>query len=75
MMGYTFGMGGIFMGLVMIIFWVGVISLIVWLFMSLFQKSQQTETDSPLEILRSRYAKGEITKQQFENMKKDVIKT
>jgi uncharacterized membrane protein len=30
------------------------------------------ETESALEILKKRYAKGEITKEQFDLMKKDV---
>jgi putative membrane protein len=30
------------------------------------------ESESALEILRKRYAKGEITKEEFDRMKKDI---
>jgi uncharacterized membrane protein len=34
------------------------------------QEQSQTHTESALEILRKRYARGEISKEQFEEMKK-----
>lgn len=32
----------------------------------------KTERETPLDILEKRYARGEITKDQFEQMKKDI---
>ncbi|MFZ5523987.1 MAG: SHOCT domain-containing protein [Pseudomonadota bacterium] len=35
-------------------------------------KTPEDKSESPLEILKKRYAKGEITKDQFEQIKKDI---
>jgi putative membrane protein len=35
-------------------------------------KSSRDDSETPLNILKKRYAKGEITKDQFEQMKKDI---
>ena len=36
------------------------------------QKEESPVTESALDILKRRYASGEITKEQFEQMKKDI---
>lgn len=66
MMGY--GYGGIFMWLI----WVFVIAAIVYLIVSQGKKRGGPEPESPLDILKKRYARGEITREEFETMKKDI---
>ncbi len=73
MMG-GFGLGGMmFGGLMMLAFWVLVILGVIWLVLTLTRSGQTAAVlpaaNKPLDILRERYAKGEITKEQYEEMK------
>ncbi len=59
----------------MIVFWGLVIVGIVALVRSLSDRrgpAQGSNPESPGEILRRRYAAGELTKEQFEEMKRNV---
>ena len=75
--GWGFGMpwfGMIFMMLFWIAVIVGIIFLIRWLILSTRSKSPGGAAgDSALEILKTRYAKGEINKEEFEEKKKDLL--
>lgn len=64
----------IFTGILMIIFWVGVIWLVVWGIRKLVRGSgnMSNGTLNALDIARERYARGEINKEQFEQYKKDL---
>jgi putative membrane protein len=59
-------------------FWVAIVGLIIYLVVNQGNKSKQIhytpppQQDSPLDILKKRYAKGEISKEQYEQMKKDI---
>ena len=70
--GLGFGMFGIG-ALIMLAFWVLVIGGAVWLVVTLARGGTSTSTQfaagqTPLDVLKARYAKGEITKEQFEEM-------
>jgi putative membrane protein len=75
-MGWGYGMGG-FSSIIMIAFWVaaivGVIFLIRWLVVSTGGSGRSGRAeDTALEILKRRYARGEINKEEFEEKKKDL---
>ncbi|MGB9773038.1 MAG: SHOCT domain-containing protein [Bacteroidota bacterium] len=59
----------------MVLFWIlviiGVVLLVRWI--GLQNKASMTEKESALEILKKRYAKGEISKEEFEEKKKDLV--
>jgi putative membrane protein len=63
--GMMAGMG--WLGMVtMALFWIGIIVLVVWGLSNLFPSRQpQTELDA-LEIVRHRFASGEISREEFE---------
>lgn len=63
-----YGHMGYFGGFGMILFWGAFIWLIIWLL-----KQNKSTSENPIEILKKRYAKGEITKKQYVEMKKDII--
>lgn len=70
MMG-SYGWGW-FMPVVMIIFW----GLVIWGIVALVRyvvSSSNKHKDSAMEILKIRYAHGEINKAEYEEKKKDLI--
>ncbi len=73
--GMMSGLGGIFM----ILLWIVIIGLGVWLVSSLVSRTNSqppsnsvTLSESALDILKKRYARGEITKEQFEEMRRTL---
>lgn len=81
MMGYgdwnnmTGGWGGLGFGWIfMIIFWILIILGVIALIRYLAATGQDTKgkDKTPVEILKERYAKGEITKKEFGEIKRDL---
>ena len=68
MMGY--GYGGGFMWLILLI----VIGILIYFVLQASKSKGFTDstTETPLDILKKRYAKGEITKEEFDRMKADI---
>jgi len=74
-----FGGFGMIIGMIFIwLFFIAVIIAIIIFIVSAAKRSAYRHDywhkmgDKSIEILKERYAKGEITKEQFENMKKDI---
>lgn len=67
-----FFMGGMWFGW---IFWIVIIGLVIYLIVRLTNQRGDTSNysnETPLDVLKKRYARGEITKEEFESMKKDL---
>ncbi|MBI4283642.1 MAG: SHOCT domain-containing protein [Chloroflexi bacterium] len=73
-------MGGFGAMGVMSIVWLVVLGLIIWAVVALVRgvsqpgssASASSRPDSALEILKKRYARGEINKEEYEEKKKDL---
>ena len=65
-----------FFGGWMIILWVVIVGLIVWGVVALAKRgtstSDTTQKRDPLDIAKERYAKGEISKEELKEIKKNL---
>ncbi len=61
-----------FAGLWMVLFWGALIGLIVWAVIRLSRQNGSQSKVNHIEIAKERYAKGEISKKEFDQLKKDL---
>jgi putative membrane protein len=75
--GHGYGMGT-FGWLFMLVFWgliiVGLVLLVRWLWDQGSSARSRGSGDGPLDILKRRYARGEITKEEFDRIKQDLVR-
>ena len=82
--GYGYGMmwpgmmGGLGSMFLMPVLWLAVVGVIVWAVAGAVRRSGESSrsggsSDSPLEILKRRYASGELTKEEFDARKRDLV--
>ena len=68
-MGMLLGMGVFFLVWVLIL--TALVLLVRWLWVQARPASRGEE--AALEVLKRRYARGEITREEFENMRRDLL--
>ena len=66
------GMNGLLWLILVILPWVGIIFLILYLILRNEKSPQISASKNALQILDERYVKGEITKEEYEQKKKDL---
>ena len=64
----SFGFGGVFMWLILLV----IIGLIIYFIINGQNLVKHEARETPLEILKKRYAKGEISKEEYDRIKKDL---
>jgi putative membrane protein len=78
MMGYGMMDGSLmggswgFLGILGLVFWILVIIVLILVAFWLYRKITSRESGSAIDILKRRYAGGQITKKEFEKMKKEI---
>lgn len=73
-LGGSFGLWGWFGMLFNLLVWIGIIWLVVWTVRRLSGNAPggQAPARTPLDVLKERYARGEISREEFEQMKRDL---
>ena len=65
------GPGAWFMISMMAVFWLGVVALGWWAIAS-YNRRHEGSRETALEVAKHRYARGEVTAEEFERLKRDL---
>jgi len=63
----------IFGGIWMVLFWGGLIALIIWGINRLTRKDGKGSSYRSIDIIKERYARGEISREEYEQIRKDLL--
>ena len=76
MMYWYTGTWGWSMMIGMLLFWIVIIGLIIWVVLELTKRNTVTkpQNEDPNSIVKVRYAKGDISKKEYESMIKELKK-
>jgi putative membrane protein len=69
------GMGwgwGVFGAVWMVLFWGSIIAIVVWGINRLTKAGDSPRSQIPLDIAKTRYARGEISQEEFGQLKRDL---
>ncbi len=70
--GWGMGLGWIYM----IVFWAAIFTAVIYLVKLVERKSgSEVPHETPLDVIKHRFAQGEITKDEFERMKDELRKS
>ena len=67
---FGYGYGGLLMWLLLIVL---VVVVVYFIFRQQTVGRSSTTNETPLEILKKRYARGEISKEEYDRMKNDLL--
>ncbi len=65
--GYGYGTGA-----VEVILWIAILAIIIWLAYYFYKGSSRESGKKAIEILNERYARGEITREEYMKMKEEL---
>ena len=70
------GSGTWFGWIFMVVFGVLIVLVVLFLVQAMIKRENRSEQkQAPLDILKKRYAKGEISKEEFDRIKDDIMKS